>query len=118
MKHEESRIQIACVRWFRYQYPEIGRLLIHVPNGGFRNSGAAKRFKAEGVVAGVSDLILFVPSNGFHGLFIEMKTEKGKQSEYQKEWEEMVKNQGYEYRLIRSLDEFIIAIQKYLLKIV
>lgn len=35
--HEESRIQQACVRWFRMQYPRFARLLIAVPNGGGRS---------------------------------------------------------------------------------
>lgn len=117
MKHLESKLQIACVRWFRYQHPEIGRLLIHVPNGGFRNAAAAGRFKAEGVVAGVSDLVLFVPNRKYHAFFIELKVGKGRQSEFQKEWEELVTAHGYHYRVVRSLEEFILEIQEYLFSI-
>lgn len=115
MKHEESKLQTACVRWFRYQYPEASRLLIHVPNGGWRHIKEAQRLKAEGVVAGVADLILFVPRKNAHGLHIEMKTPKGKQSKSQKEWEQAVNEQGYAYIIVRSFDEFKHAVMNYLL---
>lgn len=63
--------------------------------------------KAEGVVSGVSDLLLLVPSRQYHGLCIEFKTDKGRQSEAQKEWQRAVELQGFCYRVVRSLDEFI-----------
>ena len=60
MKHIESRLQIACVRWFRMQYPQYKLMLFSVPNGGKRTLMEAIIMKNEGVVAGVSDLILLV----------------------------------------------------------
>lgn len=113
-RHLESKLQIACVRWFRYQYQEVARLLIHVPNGGYRNATEAARLKTEGVVAGVADLVLFLPSKKYHALFIELKVGKGRQSEPQKQWEEAVKKHNYEYQVVRSLEEFIKTINQYL----
>ncbi len=106
MNHPESHIQCACVQWFRLQYPEYARLLFAVPNGGVRNAVTGRILKAEGVVAGVADLLLFVPSNGYHGLCLELKTEKGRQSEAQKEWQHTVQQQGYKYIVVRSLQDF------------
>ena len=34
---DESQLQIQCVRWFRYQYPKLAPLLIHIPNGRHRS---------------------------------------------------------------------------------
>ena len=113
MKTLESDLQKACVYWFRVQYPNLAPLLFSVPNGGFRNKATAIRMKAEGVVRGVSDLILFVPSHGYHALCIEMKTKIGKQSDYQKKWQEIVENQGYRYIICRSYEDFKTEIQKY-----
>jgi hypothetical protein len=113
-RHLESKLQIACVRWYRYSFPEAARLLIHVPNGGYRNATEAKRLMAEGVVAGVADLVLFVPRHGFHALFIELKVDKNKQSTLQKEWERVVKEQGYDYRVVYTLEQFINLINAYL----
>ena len=57
-----------------------------IPNGGQRNIIVATRLKAEGVKSGVPDIFLPVARGGAHGLFIELKTEKGKPSVNQREW--------------------------------
>ena len=80
MQDAEHRLQCACVRWFRYQYPHHVSLLFAVPNGGRRDAVTGARLKAEGVVAGVADLLLFVPTKQHHALCIEMKTATGRQS--------------------------------------
>jgi hypothetical protein len=59
--------------------------------------------KATGVVAGVSDMIIISPKKI---IFIEVKTETGKQSPDQKDFEQKVKSMGYDYFLVRSLDQF------------
>ncbi len=113
LNDEEHRIQCACVNWFRYIYPKYRHLLFAVPNGGKRNITTAKYLKAEGVMPGVSDLILLVPTPFYHGLCIEMKTPKGKQSESQQAFQQLVSKQGYKYELCHSLDEFRTAITDY-----
>ena len=70
MRHNESRIQTACVKWFRLQYPHFALNLFAVPNGGQRGKFEAKIMKGEGVTAGVADLLLLLPSKGYHGLCI------------------------------------------------
>ena len=113
MRHEESRLQQSCVKWFRLQYPQYARLLFSVPNGAVMSPVTARIMKAEGIVAGVSDLILLVPSGNYHALCIEMKTETGRQSKEQKEWQEAVEAQGYRYSLCRSFDEFYELMENY-----
>lgn len=114
MRDLEHRLQVACVRWFRYAYPDFTRLLFAVPNGGQRNAVTAIRLKAEGVVSGVADLLLLVPRKDKHGLCIEMKTDKGVQSENQKLWQKDIEAQQYEYFVCRSFDEFEKIINNYL----
>jgi len=113
-RHLESKMQIDCVTWFRYQYRAYQKLLFSVPNGGRRFAREAQILKAEGVVAGVSDLILLVPASGYNGLCLEMKIKPNKQSEYQKEWQLLVQNQNYKYEVIYSLEQFRETINKYL----
>ena len=52
-------------------------LLFAIPNGGNRDAVTGAMLKAEGVRAGVPDLFLAVPRNGFAGLFVELKKPKG-----------------------------------------
>lgn len=115
-RHEESHLQRQCVAWFRFQYPKLARLLFAVPNGGGRSKVEAGIMKAEGVTAGVSDLILLVPRGGHGALCIEMKTDSrgSRQSEAQKEWQKDVESQGYLYVVVRTLDEFMKVVRHYL----
>lgn len=114
MKNEESRIQQACIRWFRLQYPEHRLRLFAVPNGGKRDAVTGAILKAEGAVAGVADIIFLMPKGKYHGLCIEMKTEKGRQQDAQKAFEKAVTETGYLYTVCRSLQNFIELIKWYL----
>lgn len=112
---EEHRIQCACVRWFALAHPELKGRLFAVPNGGRRDETTAAKLKAEGVVSGVSDLILLKRSKNYGALLIEMKTPTGRQSSSQKLWESiMIHEEEYYYAVCRSLDDFIRVIQWYL----
>ena len=107
-------MQCACVRWFRLAHHKIASLLFAVPNGGARSAITGAILKAEGVTKGVADLLLLVPNSQFHGLCIEMKTKQGHQSPSQKEWQCAVEAQGYKYIVVRSLDQFMGDVTRYL----
>lgn len=85
-----------------------------IPNGGKRDRISAAIMKGEGVTAGVADLFLMVPNEEFHGLWIEMKLPKGRQSPTQKEFEEIAIKHGYDYKIARSLEDFQFIIFQYL----
>lgn len=70
--------------------------------------------KAEGVTAGVADLLLLVPTDRHHGLCVEMKTAKGRQRDSQRAWQAEVEAQGYKYVICRSFDDFRAEIRGYL----
>ena len=114
MRHKEDNLQMMCVRWFSLQYPKCAPLLHHSPNGGKRNLKEAARFKAMGVRAGFPDLALYIASGGYHALFIELKSDTGRQTAIQKDMEQLLKAQGYKYVVVRSVDEFINEIETYL----
>lgn len=113
----EHELQVACVEWFRYQYPRLSKRLFAVPNGGYRDRRTAAKLKDEGVLSGVSDLILLKPNTRFHALLIEMKvTEKySRQSSEQKEWQkELTSLDEYKYVVCRSIDDFMREVNDYL----
>lgn len=114
---EEHRIQCECVKWFNYQYPKLRGRLFAVPNGGRRDATTAAKLKAEGVVAGVADLILLKKNSEHAALLIEMKTRTGRQRDTQKEWESAVcENNEYKYIICRSFDDFKREVDDYLNK--
>ena len=111
----EHRIQQTCVRWFNLQYPHLRGRLFAVPNGGRRDVVTGAKLKAEGVVAGVADLILLVTNKAFGALLIEMKKPGGIQSAAQRQWQEIVTRGGeYKYVICRSIYDFMREIREYL----
>ena len=110
----ESDIQKQIIKWADFNYKEVGRYLMHIPNGGFRNAKEAKNLKTQGVRPGVPDLFLAKPSKQYHGMWIEVKRKGGKLSNCQKEWLILLEKQGYYTCVIYSLDEAIDKIVKYL----
>ena len=114
MKHSESRLQSSCVYWFRLQYAGISNLLFAIPNGGRRDKVTAAILKGEGVIAGCPDLLLLVPNTQYHSLCIEMKTEKGRQSDSQRQFQQMAESAGNHYVVCRSFDQFRDEIKTYL----
>lgn len=114
MRHQESKLQQACVRWFRYAYPEYALLLFAVPNGVATSATQGRILKAEGMVAGVADLILLLPRHGKGSLCMEMKTEKGRQSDNQKNWQQAAESNGNKYVVVRNFDEFQNAVETYI----
>ncbi|MFS0489906.1 VRR-NUC domain-containing protein [Leadbetterella byssophila] len=130
MYSEESEIQIACVAWFNYQYPQLSQVLIHVPNGRTRPkktkrlrdgrviqySPEGKKLKQEGLRKGTADLLLLTPRQGYGALCIEMKKPGGVQSPSQKEWQRLAEKNGNKYVVCRSLEEFMQVIRDYLVE--
>ena len=114
MRHLESNIQRSCVKYFRYAYPEISKLLFAVPNGGSRNRIEASILKGEGVVAGVADMILLISKGSFSSLCIEFKSDKGRQTDLQREWQIAAETFGNKYIICRTFDEFREAIDNYI----
>lgn len=108
MKHEESNLQIACVKWFRMVYKEPEYLICTFPNGGSRNIVTASILKAEGSRAGMPDLVIFTENKCF---FVEMKSKAGRQSEHQKEVETILRRKGFMYYICRTFDEFKLTIE-------
>lgn len=120
--NKESILQQQCVYWFRVQYPQYAKLLTHPINEGSDHTSQDRRrqaiHKAEGTVAGVPDLLLFVPAimveSCWRGLGIEMKTPTGRQSQEQKDFQKMFEAAGYKYVIVRTLDEFKDCINQYM----
>lgn len=111
--HEQSEL----MKWAelnRQKFPML-KALFAIANGGHRHITVAMQMKAEGVKPGVPDLMLPYPSNGYNGLFVEMKRRVGgRLSEEQKQWREMLQGYGYCVRVCKGWEEAKDAITDYL----
>lgn len=115
-RHIESQLQINCVAWFRLRYSSVADMLFAVGNGGKRNRVEAAIMKAEGVTAGVSDLILLVGRGGYGALCIEMKTTaRGSGlSDAQRRWQGNAARYGNRIVTCRTFDEFVTEVSAYM----
>lgn len=109
---EQERVIDWC-RWRERGTPGL-ELIFHVPNGGSRNTLEAANLKRQGVKAGVPDLVLPVPQNGFHGLYIEMKFGKNGTTKKQEWWLERLAEQGYKTTVCHGAEEAIKTIVEYM----
>ena len=101
MNHEEHNIQKQVVEYLRLNKVEV----YAIPNGGRRDVITATILKREGVRRGAPDLFIVGKTKIY---FIEMKTTKGKQSPYQKEFEELTKKtSSCCYQVWRSINDAI-----------
>lgn len=95
-EHGEQAALIEMCDWTGYPY----NLIYAVPNGGKRDKREAARLKAEGVRAGMLDLVLPLarvrPSGGIWcGLYLELKVGRNTTSPEQDEWIEKLTAEGY-----------------------
>lgn len=113
----EGKIQATCYQYFWNNYPQYRGLYFAIPNENTRAdsnaiTGAIRR--SMGVYHGVADTLMLIPRGQYHGLCIEYKDEKGRQSEHQKTWQKLVEAQGYRYEVIRTEEEFKSLVESYL----
>ncbi len=117
IKHTEANYQQQVVEWARWahrsgKYPNLD--LLHCSLNGVKLSGTqAKIAKGQGMLSGVPDLFLPVPIGGYHGLFIEMKSDKGRLSTNQTWFLSKVELLGYKIAVCYSANEAIKTIENY-----
>jgi hypothetical protein len=108
----EDVIQAEIFKFYHNKFctklNKVPHVIFSVPNGGLRNKREALKLKSTGLVAGVSDLIIVTDKEV---LFVEVKTSTGRQSDNQKDFERKVKELGYRYLIVRSLNDFKIQLK-------
>ena len=94
---EEAREQarlVAALRCHWHLRPVEHRPIVFaVPNGGKRNAAEAANLKVQGALAGVHDLIIWLP--GGRSLLVEMKASDGRLSDSQRAIQAHAKALGF-----------------------
>lgn len=112
-EHDEQK---ALMQWWKHTpWHRQGLLLYANPNGGARNAVTGARLKEEGVTPGIPDLTLAYPAKGYHGLYIEMKKQRGgRLSESQKDTLFRLQKAGYCVFVAKGMQEAMDCIKTYL----
>jgi len=115
VNHPEYAIQFALVGWcdvISCAYPDVGRYIATDPAGA-RTPQAGLRRKRMGVRAGVPDIMWPAARHGFHGLWIELKADKGRLSPAQTDWLSYLATAGHLAVCCHGLTEAIDAVAGY-----
>lgn len=73
----------------------------------------AKKMKEAGYSKGVPDMLVYEPRGMYAGLAIEVKTEKGRASDEQKEWIRNLNNRGWRAEICKGFEECADVICEY-----
>jgi hypothetical protein len=108
----EHTMQVKVVQYVRTFFPEV--LILSVPNGAGTSAKNRLALYAEGLLPGVPDLFIPEARQGFHGLWIEMKTQEGVESVAQKRIRNHLEDNNYLCYVARSEITAINIIEAYL----
>ena len=113
MSKAEQKLQTAIVKYIKLAYPNT---LFTATMGGVKLNSWSQRnaLKATGYLKGVADLLIFESKESYKGLFIEVKTDKGKMTKEQKEFQTNAIARGYLCICCKGFDETKNIIDDYL----
>ena len=99
-RNDEALIQVKIVKYLQSR----GIYFFSVPNeAAAENKIRQMQLVSMGLRSGVSDLIMLYPKRSL--TFLEVKTQKGKQSDKQKKFESRVCEHGFKYYVVRSVED-------------
>jgi hypothetical protein len=95
---EEHTLGLECIAWFRNEFERFDNgCVVPVPNE------LAYKRKDTVIKDGCSDLIVLLKEKIY---FIELKVKNNKQQDNQIHFQKLVENLGFQYKIIKSIDEF------------
>lgn len=106
-EYEEQRLVCRYLDFRKLTY-------IHITNEGLRSQRTGYLLKQIGMKKGFPDLFIFCPRANYHGLAIEMKSQKGRATPEQKEWIARLNNLGYRAEICKGFNEAKACIDRYL----
>ncbi len=123
MPTPEQKTQLAICEWLSRQHPDVAQHVVKIDNEGKRTIGGHILAKRMGLHKGASDLFIAWPTNDYHGLWLELKSDiwkgaYGKKAklhlEEQMNFIEKMNVRGYYAKLVVGVDQAIDAIKGYL----
>ena len=113
----EGQLQELCMQWVGVKRLTDERywLVFAVPNGGKKPVATRIRHMKDGLLPGVSDVLVMCPSGDgvYHGACLELKTAKGRLSQSQELFLKRAHENGMFTMVIRSFDDFVKALEGY-----
>lgn len=111
MALKEASLQYAVVSYIYNILHPARELVFAIPNQldqSLKSPRTLTKRAKMGVKAGIPDIFLAYPTNGYHGLFLELKRAGEKPSENQLKWHKRLMEQGY---MVVWADNFAAAVK-------
>ena len=99
-RYTEHNLQCDIINYLRKNKVFV----FAIPNGGVRDKKTGSELKKEGALSGVSDLLIIGRARVY---FIELKKQKGAQSETQKYFNKCIKELNQVYCIWRSVEDAV-----------
>lgn len=109
----EERLQTEVINWIKEKHPGI-RYCASL-GGIYTGPRQAIKAKRTGYSRGFPDLQITEARGGYFGLFIEIKTIKGRPTSVQKEWIIDLERRGYYAEICKGLPAVVKCIDEYLI---
>ena len=107
-QRKEQSFQQACAGWLKHALCEadVPQIFYHVANERKASVRQMSLLKLQGVLSGVSDVVLPLKSGEYSGVYCELKTKVGCPSKNQKAFLNAVSEQGYLAVVINDFETF------------
>ena len=113
----EMRLQSEVVKYISLQYPKA-RYCASLGGQYQPFQSQRNRAKRTGYSKGFPDLFLYesrtMDGITYHGLALEIKTNKGRATQEQKEWIEALNERGYKAEVVKGLPAILDLIDSYM----
>lgn len=111
-KNPESDVCKNLWTWFQWQYPAVANRYLRFE---VRQTSKIQQaiLKAEGNKSGTSDILIAIPTTQYAGLFLEVKADKGRLSDKQKEFQAAL-SPDYECQTGYGFDQCAEIISRYM----
>lgn len=110
----ERQEQAIVIDWISKQHAWLRNHTIYIMNEKKCSRFVGQRLNSQGRLPGASDLFIAYPTKTFCGLFIEMKSLKGKPTKIQLEFIERMNHVGYCAQVCYGANDAIELINGYL----
>lgn len=115
LEHNEQVVIFKWAKLHERKWPCL-KYMFSTLNGVRLPIGLAKKAKASGNKRGVPDMCLPYPSNGYHGLYIELKVGYNSPSKEQNEYLKFLRENGYKALVCYGAEAAIEVIKEYMIR--
>jgi len=112
---QEDRVLQDFHMWLRNTHPWTYQIAFHIENEKKRNAMQMMRALGKGMVAGLPDYWILLPTDKYHGLLLEFKIDDNTLSHKQESAKDRLISVGYQFQTVYGFEQAQKAFNDYLI---